>query len=163
MDLNATQAAIRAGYSAKTAERIGYQLLHETPAVMAAIREAQAKRSEETKIDAAWVLTRLAAEAEADVADLYDEHGALKPVREWPKIWRLGLVQGIDVEELREDGVAMGIVRKIKLDSRIKRIELVGKHVNVQAFKEQLEVSGTVSLADRMAKARKRIGKPGDV
>ena len=45
IDLNATQAAIRAGYSKKTAEQYGYQLLQKT-SVAAAIAEAQAKRRE---------------------------------------------------------------------------------------------------------------------
>jgi len=55
IDLNATQAAIRAGYSTKTAMEQGYQLLQKT-SVAAAIAEAQAKRAQECGIDAAWVL-----------------------------------------------------------------------------------------------------------
>jgi len=55
IDLNATQAAIRAGYSAKTAEEQGYQLLRKT-SVKAAIQAAMEKRAEETGIDAKFVL-----------------------------------------------------------------------------------------------------------
>lgn len=145
IDLNATQAALRAGYSAKTAEQLGYQLLQKT-SVQARISEAQKERSERTGIDAAWVLTRLATEANADLADLYDENGGLKPVHDWPLIWRQGLVAGIDIEELRVDGEVAGTVRKIKISDRIKRIELIGKHVDVQAFKDQIEHKGGISL-----------------
>jgi hypothetical protein len=35
----------------------------------------------------------------------------------------------------------------------VKNLELIGKHVDVNAFKERLEVSGTVTIADRMAAA----------
>lgn len=161
IDLNATQAAIRAGYSKKTAAAVGAENLRK-PQIKSAIAEATQKRANETGIDAAWVLRRLAAEAEADIADLYDEQGNLKPVHEWPKIWRQGLVQGIEVEELFEgrgdEREHVGRLRKIKLDTRVKRIELIGKHVNVQAFKDQIEVGGLDALAARLARAAKRDG-----
>jgi phage terminase small subunit len=52
---NATQAAIRAGYSAKTAMEQSYQLLQKT-SVAEAVAEAQAERAAKCDIDAAWVL-----------------------------------------------------------------------------------------------------------
>jgi phage terminase small subunit len=140
IDLNATQAAIRAGYAPKAANKQAH-LLMLRPDVQKAITEAQASRSERTKIDADWVLRRLADEADADLADLYDESGSLKPIKDWPPVWRKGLVAGVEVEELREEGAAVGFVRKVKLSDRIKRIELIGKHVGVQAFREQLGLS----------------------
>lgn len=155
IDLNATQAAIRAGYSEKTAADIGRQTLRKTP-VAEAIRKALDARSEKTQIDAAWLLTRLAEEASADVADLYDEHGAIKPVKEWPKIWRQGLVNGMDIEQLTVDGASVGTVAKLRISDRVKRLELIGRHIGVQAFKDQIEHSGTVNLADRMAAGRRR-------
>ncbi|CAD5276777.1 Terminase small subunit [Bosea sp. 62] len=139
VDLNGTDAAIRAGYSAKSAKAQASQLLA-IPEVQAAVSEAQASRSARTKIDADWVLNRLAEEADADVADLYDDTGTLKPVRDWPLIWRKGLVAGLDVEEVREEGAVVAVVRKVKLSDRIKRIELIGKHVGVQAFREQVGI-----------------------
>ena len=55
IDLNATQAAIRAGYSAKAAHVTGSRLLTNAK-VAAAIAAAKQERSKDTKIDAAWVL-----------------------------------------------------------------------------------------------------------
>lgn len=159
IDLNATQAAIRAGYSARTAEQQGPRLLGNIR-VAEALREAQAARSEKTRIDAAWVLNRLGQEADADLADLYDEDGKLKPIHEWPKIWRQGLVRGIDVEELFEgagkDRRQIGVVRKVRIDSRVKRLELIGKHIGVKAFEERIDVTVHDALADRLRKARER-------
>ena len=63
IDLNATQAAIRAGYSQRRAQEIGYQLLHK-PTVAEAIQKALAERSERVKLDADWVVCRLREEAE---------------------------------------------------------------------------------------------------
>ena len=58
IDLNATQAAIRAGYSAKTAKETGYENLTK-PHIAEAVQMAQAARSEETGTTAAWVLEEL--------------------------------------------------------------------------------------------------------
>jgi phage terminase small subunit len=149
VDLNATQAAIRAGYSQKTARQVGAENLTK-PVIADAVAKAQTSRSDRVQIDSDWVLTRLASEATADLADIYDEDGGLKPVHDWPLIWRQGLVAGIEaVEEFETvDGErrSIGMVRKVKLSDRIKRIELIGKHVDVQAFKDQIEHKGGINL-----------------
>ena len=141
IDLNATAAARRAGYSKKTAQVIGAENLSK-PLIAAVIAKAQAERAERLKIDADWVLKRLVAEAEADLADLFTDDGALKPAKEWPKIWRQGLVAGLDTQELFADHVKIGNKVKLRLSDRIRRIELIGKHIGVQAFAERREVSG---------------------
>lgn len=63
VDLNATQAAIRAGYSERSAEVTGHRLLRDAK-VAAAIAEAQKARSERTEITADWVLKNLKTVAE---------------------------------------------------------------------------------------------------
>ncbi|MBB4004467.1 terminase small subunit [Aurantimonas endophytica] len=145
VDLNATQAAIRAGYSERTARQVASENLAK-PDIAKAISDAKTERSARTRVDADWLLRRLADEAEADVGDLYDADGALLPVHQWPPIWRKGLVAGLDVEEIREEGVVVGLIRKVKLSDRIRRLELIGKHVEVQAFKDQVETSGNVTV-----------------
>lgn len=159
LDMNATQAAIRAGFSKRTAKEQGSQLLAK-PGVMAAIDAAKIRRSERTEIDADWMLQRLVAEAEADLADLYSENGDLKPVDEWPAIWRQGLVAGIEIEALFEgygkERKQIGFTKKIRLDSRIRRLELIGKHVKVNAFQETVAVNPADGWADRLARAVER-------
>lgn len=141
IDLNATQAAIRAGYAESGARTEGARLLANAD-IGASIAAGLKARSDKTKIDAEWLLTRLAEEAVADVADLYDDAGNLKPMKEWPKVWRTGLVAGIDTVQEFEvvDGKreAVGMVRKLRLSDRVKRLELIGKHVDVQAFRERV-------------------------
>ena len=156
IDLNATQAALRAGYSEKTAREIGAENLTK-PAIREAVDAALSNRSEKTQIDAEWVLRRLAAEAEADIADLYGDDGQLLPVKEWPKIWRQGLVAGIDIEEIHVEGVKMGEIKKIRVSDRVKRLELIGKHVKVNAFQEVVQHKGLEGLADRLDRARGRL------
>lgn len=144
-DLNATQAAIRAGYSETSAKVIGCENLTK-PDIAEAISKAMDERMAEIKIDANWVLQRLATEVEADLADLYGENGALKPIGEWPKIWRQGLVSGLDVDQEYKwvDGQKEpdGQVMKLKLSDRAKRLEMLGRHVDVQAFVSKLEHTG---------------------
>lgn len=145
VDLNATQAAIRAGYSKKTARAVGCENLTK-PDIAEAVRKKQEERSKRTEINSDWVLTRLSEEVEADLSDLYDEDGTIKSVHEWPKIWRQGLVAGVDVEQLVRDGKTVGKVTKIKISDRTKRIELIGKHVEVQAFRDQVKTTSDITL-----------------
>jgi phage terminase small subunit len=165
IDLSAKQAAIRAGYSAKSADKIGSQNLAK-PDIAAVIEAAKIARSQRTAVDSDWVLKRLALEAEADLADLYDEENRLKPVKDWPLIWRQGLVAGVEVEELfegvGEDRVQIGYTKKLRLSERVRRIELIGKHIGVQAFQEQVKVSGLDGLADRLRRAEERNRDPSD-
>ena len=107
IDLNATQAAIRAGYSAKTAYSVGHENLKK-PEVQAELQVEMKARSERTEIDADWVLKRLARDATADLADLYDEHGNLLPVKQWPIAWRTGLVAGVETVQDRDGEDAEG-------------------------------------------------------
>lgn len=68
VDLNATQAAIRAGYSAKTASRIGTQLLVKT-CISEAIQKAMKKREKRTEVTQDYVITKLREIAEKDASD----------------------------------------------------------------------------------------------
>lgn len=153
LDLNATQAAIRAGYSARSAEVTGSRLLSNDK-VSAALSEAQAKRANKAEIDAGFILRHLAAKATADLSDILDEAGAIKPVKDWPLIWRQGVVAGLDVHEEIVDGVKVGQTVKVKLADRTRIDELLGKHINVGAFREQVEHSGglTINLPKHTAK-----------
>ncbi|WP_247355762.1 terminase small subunit [Bradyrhizobium sp. 160] len=135
------------------------------PEISTAIDAAKLQRSERTEIDADWMLRRLVDEPEADLADLYDERGDLKPIEEWPKIWRRGLVACVEIDALY-DGAGdnrrqVGHVKKIRLSDRLRRLELIGKHVRVNAFQDQVAMSGVEGLADRIARAKLRSGSDG--
>jgi len=134
-DLNATQAAIRAGYSEKTAKEAGYENLTK-PHVLELVAELKAQRIEQTGIDAAYVLRRLVEIDEMDVLDILMTNGELKPIAQWPKVWRTTL-SGMDVTEMAGD--AAGLLKKIKWPDKVKNLELLGKHVTVQAFKDNVK------------------------
>tara|TARA_R110002110_G_scaffold415835_1_gene657216 strand:+ start:31046 stop:31588 length:543 start_codon:yes stop_codon:yes gene_type:complete len=142
IDLNATQAAIRAGYSKTTAKEVGYENLTK-PHIQARISEAREKRAERTQIDADYVLQRLVEIDRMDFADIFSDDGAsLKPVTEWPKVWRQYL-SGFDFSEIfagvGDDRQVAGVLKKIKWPDKVKNLELLGKHVTVGAFKETID------------------------
>lgn len=136
IDLNATQAAIRAGYSKKTAREIGAENLTK-PIIAQEIDKAMAKREERTQIDADYVLKRLVAIDEMDVADILDSAGNFKPIKDWPKTWRTTL-SGLDLQELML-GETESVIRKIKWPDKVKNLELIGRHTSVSAFKDVVE------------------------
>lgn len=133
-------AYIAAGYKASDPNACRLAAKADVAARISWLKSLAAERA---VVDAAWLLTRLAEEAKADVADLYTEDGRIKPVKDWPLIWRQGLVAGLEVETT---GEGAGHLTKVKLSDRIKRLELLGKHVDVQAFKEKVEHSGTIGI-----------------
>ena len=79
VDLNATQAAVRAGYSKKTAYSVGHENLKK-PEVAAAIQEAMEVRSQRTEIAQDWILEqlKLVYEASIEARPVYDKNGKEK-------------------------------------------------------------------------------------
>lgn len=141
IDLNATQAAIRAGYSENTARKIGSENLSK-PDIQSRIAELKVQRNEQVNIDAAYVLKRLVEIDQMDVLDILLPNGELKQIKDWPKTWRTTL-SGMDVTEMAGDDP--GFLKKIKWPDKVKNLELLGKHISVQAFKEQIDQKVTAT------------------
>lgn len=157
---NQTQAAINAGFSPNTAA-VKASVMMRDERIQKRIAELMEERNKRMRVSADYVLMRLVEIDQMDVLDILNDDGSLKPIREWPKIWRTTL-SGFDLSStimnMNEDSIET-ILKKIKWPDKVKNLELIGKHVDVNAFKERLEVSGTVTIADRMAKARDRVKK----
>lgn len=155
IDLNATQAAIRADYSEKTARSIGQRLLTNVD-IQNAISDANQNRQQRTAIDADYVLRRLVEIDQMDVLDIMDNEYNFKPIGDWPKIWRQYVSNIENLEQFEgsgEDRTQSGWLKKIKWPDKVKNLELIGKHVSVGAFKDKVEHSGGItvsSVADLM-------------
>lgn len=123
-DLNGTQAAIRAGYSAKTAQEQASRLLSNAM-VAKAVSEAKKERAEEVGIDAAYVLrqaVKLHERCMQEVAPILDRKG----------------------QQVTDE--AGNLLFEFNAAGAAKALELVGKHVDVGAFKERVEHSGKIEL-----------------
>ncbi|MCP3893053.1 MAG: terminase small subunit [Bacteroides sp.] len=132
VDLNATQAAIRAKYSKKTARQTGTENLAK-PYIQEAIRKKQAKRAKRLQIKADYVLKRHVDIDEMDVADILNDDGSMLAIKEWPKCWRR-TITGIDISEIINGEDITTVLKKIKWPDKLRNLELLGKHVNVQAY-----------------------------
>ncbi|USY26697.1 terminase small subunit [Alcaligenes sp. 1735tsa3] len=155
-DLNGTQAATRAGYSQRTANEQAARLLANV-SVQQYVRKLLEERSQQVKIDAAYVLSRLGEIDQMDALDILADDGSVKPIAEWPRIWRQ-MISGLDVMEIAQgdEEARIAVVKKIKWPDKIKNLELIGRHVGVQAFKDRVEHSGSIKgMAERMRRRRK--------
>ena len=155
---NQSQAAIDAGFSPNTAH-VKASVMMRDERIQKRIAELMEERNKRNRVSADYVLMRLVEIDQMDVLDILNDDGSLKPIRDWPKIWRTTL-SGFDLSStimnMNEDSIET-ILKKIKWPDKVKTLELIGKHGDVNAFKERLEVSGTVTIADRMAAARRRV------
>ena len=134
-DFNATQAAIRAGYSARNAESIGYQLLQKTP-VSEAIRKATEKGLAKLEITGDRVLQELAKLPFSDVRALFDDQGRLLPVHMLPDNIAVS-ISSVEVVTSRipgTDPVEVEHTSKIKFWDKKGSLELLGK--NLKLWKE---------------------------
>ncbi|WP_237173028.1 terminase small subunit [Paracandidimonas lactea] len=142
VDLNATQAAIRAGYSPRSAKQHA-DVLMSRPHIAAAIAAAQAARTKRTEVDVDYVVRRLVEIDQMDVLDIMNDAMDLKPVSEWPRVWRQYL-SGFDLAEMfegrGEDRDLVGILKKIKWPDKVKNLELLGRHLGM--FREHVELTG---------------------
>ena len=160
VDFNGTQAAIRSGYSKKTAAATATENLRKQK-IIDRINELKKPMQEKVQINAEYLLKRLVDQDQARIEDLYNDDGSLKPVHEFPDAWQRGLVSGIEVVELFEHDengkkVKIGYTSKVKLADRIRVQDMIGKHVDIQAWLDKQEISGDLTLSERMKKARER-------
>jgi len=152
VDLNATQAAIRAGYSAKTASRIGPELLGKT-CVQDAIAVGIKARSERVEITADQVLKEYARIALFDPRKLFGADGALLAIIDIDDD-TAAAIAGIEVMSVgNADGV--GKVIKIRLASKVAALDSVARHLGMFA-KDSLNVNFSTDLAERVARAKAR-------
>lgn len=114
--------------------------------ITARVDELKLERLERTKVDADYVLNRLVQIDEMDIIDILDNDGNPKPIRNWPQAWRR-TISGIDVQELMQ-GDVLSVIKKIKWPDKVKNLELIGKHIEVQAFKEQKQISGDLTVSN---------------
>ena len=155
---NQTQAAINAGFSPNTAA-VKASVMMRDERIQKRIAELMEERNKRLRVSADYVLLRLVEIDQMDVIDILNEAGTLKPIREWPKIWRTTL-SGFDLSStiMNMDETSIEtILKKIKWPDKVKNLELIGKHVDVNAFRERLEIDVKMTIAEKMAKARKRV------
>lgn len=136
IDLNATQAAIRAGYSPDTAKEIGCENLTK-PNIKAAVDKVLAERSRRTGVAADRVVAELAKIAFANAEDIIDlESGKILSCAERDDLAAVQSVKVKSGESFTE--------REVKLADKLKALDMLGRHLGM--FKEKLELSGALEV-----------------
>lgn len=156
VDLNATQSAIRAGYSAKTAEAQGSRLLTNVK-VQASIQELMDKRAAKYEITADRVLQEIAKLAFHDPRKFFDADGRIKPINEIDDDTAMAL-SGIETfhKVTGEDNDCMAVVTKIKTADKGANLERLGRHLKLFTDKVEHDVSEALATAIIAARGRVR-------
>lgn len=127
IDLNATQAAIRAGYSEKTAQMISSENLSK-PIIQEYLKELKAKRSEKLEVRANEVLQELYNWAYGDFTEIM-QLSALE-IKELPiEIRRLIIGFKRTVKHFGEDGQNTEEIIEVKFVDKAKAMEMITKHI----------------------------------
>ncbi|MQM38768.1 hypothetical protein KBTX_02787 [wastewater metagenome] len=172
-DLNATQAAIRAGYSAKTASQTGHELLGK-PAVAEHIAELKAERERRLEVNADTVVRELARVGLMDPRKLFNGDGTPKPIHELDDDTAAAL-HSLDVARIGNDEVGVGQVLKYRFSDKVAALDKLMKHLggyekdNRQQGDTVVELLNAISqcpqsTAQGRIKAREeaRVGDSGD-
>lgn len=144
IDLNATQAAIRAGYSTKSAKDIGCENLAK-PNIRACIDQAMAERSKRTGINADRVLQELARIGFVNPKNVIDFNKA--SIQEDASVDDLAAIQSVKVKSMQSENGDM-LEREVRLNDKLKALELIGKHLGM--FKENVNIKANINNTKKL-------------
>lgn len=150
IDLNATQAAIRAGYSVDSARDIGCENLTK-PNIQQAIAEQMAERSKRIGVNQDRVVSELAKIAFVKITDIIDSDGK---IREDVSEDDLACIERIKYKQFDAE-IGSSEEREIRLASKLKALELLGRHLGMWQDKKidvnvamPVVISGSDELED---------------
>lgn len=140
IDLNGTQAAIRAGYSPNSAKEIASENLAK-PNIRACVDAALAERSRRTGVNADRVIRELARIAFVNPIDVIDTESAT--IKDSASEDDTAAILSVKVKTIpTPDGD--GIEREVKMTDKIKALELLGKHLGM--FRDNINLSGDLGV-----------------
>lgn len=140
IDLNATQAAIRAGYKVDNARQTATENLAK-PYISEAIEKALAERSRRTGISQDRVIQELAKIAFVNIRDVVNDDAEILTNADEAD---LAAVESLKVKIIPTKSGENGIEREVKLSSKLKALELLGKHLGM--WNDKLDVNLNVPV-----------------
>jgi phage terminase small subunit len=133
VDFNGTQAAIRAGYSKKTAAEQASRLLRKVK-VQLYIQAQFKKTADKLEITKERVMQEMANIAFSDVRKLFDDNCKLENIKDLPDEVAAAL-SSVEIDELFAYGdggkVQIGVTKKVKLWDKVKALEMFAKHFKI--------------------------------
>ena len=140
IDLNATQAAIRAGYSTETAKEIGCENLTK-PNIKNAIDKALAERSKRTGINQDRVIQELAKIAFLNPSDVINLQNA--SVLDDADKDDLACISSVKIKRSSSD-TGDSVEREVKVYDKLKALDLLGRHLGM--FNDKLKIEGSIPI-----------------
>lgn len=145
LNVNATQAAIRAGYSVNCAREIASELLTK-PYIQAGVDKALAARSRRTGINQDRVVNELAKIAFANAKDIIDSKTGM--VREGVSDDDTACIQSIKVKTISDSKVKGNVTEcEVRLYDKKQALELLGKHLGMFSDKINMNIDLPVVIA----------------
>lgn len=146
IDQIATQAAIRAGYSPRTAGQQGSRLLKNAN-ISDAIQYRLSGMMKDRQVTAERVISQIALHAFGNMQDMFDEEGRLLPIQDMPREVASQLA-ALDVTRRDFDDGSVEFLSKVKKSDSLKALEMLAKHLKVIKDEEPDEMDE----AERIAK-----------
>lgn len=152
VDLNGTAAAIRAGYSEKTANEQASRLLADVN-IQKEIERLKAERVERIQVNSDEILRELVRLSQSDIRKVFDEDGALRPMAEWPDAIA-ACVASVEVDEIFEyEGsgddrkrVHIGYTKKVKFWDKNKALDMLGRHMKLFSDDDGSKTAATILI-----------------
>lgn len=143
VDLNASKAAVRAGYAEKYAGANIDKLLKNTE-IASEISKKQIERSKRTEITQDRVLLEIARLAFNDPRKAFDDNNALLPVKQWPDEVAAA-ISSIKTKEITDsEGNTVGISQEVKFWDKSKNLDLAARHLGM--LNDKLELGGSIQF-----------------
>lgn len=161
IDLNATQAATRAGYSAKTANEQGARLLANV-SVRSALGGAMKKRGEKTEITAARVIQEIARLAFFDPRKLLNGDGTPVALQDLDDD-TAAAIAGVDIATERERGSDLSTyIRKYKIADKNTALEKLAKHLGIYELDNHQKTDALTEVLNRLGRSVLPVSKDPD-
>lgn len=158
LDLNATKAAIRAGYSAKTAYSIGHRLLTKVE-INNEIKNLRQQQCARTSITADRVLAEIASVAFADIGDYVRIGEDGTPYVDFSAASEVGTkaIASVDQEVYVTGNEETPPVKrtKIRLHDKLGALDKLCRHLGL--YKDSLQIAGSVEVTDARAELVRRL------
>lgn len=144
VDLNATQAAIRAGYPERSAAEMGYENLRK-PQIAAVVQERQAQQLAAVELTATGTKETIRRQVHRDIRQLFDEAGNLIPIHKL-SAEAASMISAFEIvkRNITAGDDSVDVLHKIRLDDRRGYVEMAAKHFGL--LEDKMVHSGHLTI-----------------
>lgn len=139
---NLKEAAKLAGYSKPSAAAAK---LLDKPSIVARIKSYLTRRRNKLEVTGERIMEELACIGFCDIRQLFDEKGGVKPPHQWPDELAAA-ISSMDVEERRKANGDIVYKYRVRMNSKVSALEMLGRHLGMFIDQIQMEHTGSVEF-----------------